>query len=782
MRNKTISRVLAMGLAGTLALSSPVTSTVFAEGYDTTAPVVTDISLDKDTVEAGNTITFDVNVTEDETGISSMYLVVNGEVVNVTITPDGSAVSGKYTASYAIPEDAKPGEYHIDDIFCKDIAGNESHNADFYGKVFTVTNQNYVDDQAPVLEDSYPESETLEVPGTQVIDVICNDDDLASIAIDTQWTNEYTSSSEFNKHVDFTVSEISEDGIYKVEVPYTDNLISGTFNYSIDLTDKAGNTSNCLGKSFKVVNTTEEPDIDVAPPAVTSITTDTKDPITLPGVGSITISGTEDKASSVSGYVTIGNTEATGTILYVNFTAPVVDGKWSATEAFSLDQNAKAGIYKTLWMSVTDANNCTYSTEALPCSWSVGHESEGIAVETTLNNPNLVDTLKTMDEGQTAVVRATTTKVAPAEVFEAIKGEDKNIVFDEDGIQWVFNGENISDENIKDVDLSVDIENSEDLTDLGYEEGSSGTILDFASNGVLPGKCNVRLKSDYISDKYNLDSELYLACIRKTVEYQEEIKYTDLEWPTDEDGNPIYETTSYVYDEDGAVEYEKQLSYDEDGNPVYDALKDEEGNTVVDSDGNILYSSEQAYTKVPKTVTTTVEPKAVEKIKYVNASKEQQVQIEDAGIKMDSNGFLNISMTHNSSYVLSADLPKVADIDNSNNNNNGKNDINNNNQNTNGSDNTNSGKDTTSDNSTTAPTTNSKDNGTGSVGTTNNGNNAVSSNNSTNGSTADSNLTKSNESVKSPTTGDSTNIPLYATMIAALIGGLVLVAGKKRKF
>lgn len=775
MRNKTISRVLAMGLAGTLALSSPVTSTVFAEGYDTTAPVVTDISLDKDTVEAGNTITFDVNVTEDETGISSMYLVVNGEVVNVTITPDGSAVSGKYTASYTIPEDAKPGEYHIDDIFCKDIAGNESHNADFYGKVFTVTNQNYVDDQAPVLEDSYPESETLEVPGTQVIDVICNDDDLASIAIDTQWTSEYTSSTEFNKHVDFTVSEISEDGIYKVEVPYTDNLISGTFNYSIDLTDKAGNTSNCLGKSFKVVNTTEEPDIDVAPPAVTSITTDTKDPITLPGVGSITISGTEDKASSVSGYVTIGNTEATGTILYVNFTAPVVDGKWSATEAFSLDQNAKAGIYKTLWMSVTDANNCTYSTEALPCSWSVGHESEGIAVETTLNNPNLADTLKNMDEGQTAVVRATTTNVAPAEVFEAIKGEDKNIVFDEDGIQWVFNGENISDENIKDVDLSVDIENSEDLTDLGYEEGSSGTILDFASNGVLPGKCNVRLKSDYISDKYNLDSELYLACIRKTVEYQEEIKYTDLEWPTDEDGNPIYETTSYVYDEDGAIEYEKQLSYDEDGNPVYDALKDEEGNTLVDNDGNTLYSSEQAYTKVPKTITTSVEPKLVEKIKYVNASKEQQVQIEDAGIKMDSNGFLNITMTHNSSYVLSADLPKVADIDSSNNQNDS-------NQNMNGSENTNSGKDTASDSSS------ANDTGSigSSVGTTNNDaanrNNAVSSNNSTNNGSSSTDSTKSNESVKSPTTGDTTNIPLYATMVAALIGGLVLVAGKRRKF
>ena len=769
MKSKIISKVLAMGLAGTLALSSPVTSTVFAEGYDTTAPVVTDITLDKDTVEAGNTITFDVNVTEDETGISSMYLVVNGEVVNVTITPDGSAVSGKYTASYTIPEDAKPGEYHIDDIFCKDIAGNESHNADFYSKTFTVTNKNYIEDQAPVLEDSYPESETLEVPGTQVIDVICHDDDLTSISIDTQWTSDYTSSTEFNKHIEFNVSEISEDGVYKVEIPYTDNLISGTFNYSIDLTDKAGNTSNCLGKSFNVVNTTEEPDIDTVPPVVTSITTDTKDSITLPGVGSITISGTEDKASSVSGYVTIGNTEATGTSLYVNFTAPVVDGKWSATETFSLDQNAKAGIYKTLWMSVTDANTCTYSTEALPCSWSVGHESEDIAVETTLNNPNIVDTLKNMDEGQTAVVRTTTTNVAPAEVFKAIKGEDKNVVFDEDGIQWVFNGQNISDENIKDVDLSVDIENSEDLTDLGYEEGSTGTILNFAPNGVLPGKCVVRLKSDYISDKYNLDSELYLACIRKTVEYQEEIKYTDLEWPTDEDGNPIYETTSYVYDENGAIEYENKLLYDEDGNPIYEALKDEQGNTLVDSNGNTLYSSEQAYEKVPKTITTSIEPKLVEKIKYVNESKEQQVQIEDVGIKMDSNGFINITMTHNSSYVLSADLPKVV-VDNTNNND--KNNINNS-QNSNTNESINSGN-TTYDIRSTAPTIDSKDNGSVIRSTNNDDVNKINISSSDNNKRSISTDPKSIESVKSPITGDSNN-PLYATIFVALIGGLLLV-------
>ena len=77
MKNKIISKVLAMGLAGSLALLSPASFTVFAEGYDTTAPVVTDVSLDKDSVEAGDTITIDKNVTKDETNISTIYPIPN---------------------------------------------------------------------------------------------------------------------------------------------------------------------------------------------------------------------------------------------------------------------------------------------------------------------------------------------------------------------------------------------------------------------------------------------------------------------------------------------------------------------------------------------------------------------------------------------------------------------------------------------------------------------------------------------------------------------------------
>ena len=221
-----------------------------------------------------------------------------------------------------------------------------------------------------------------------------------------------------------------------------------------------------------------------------------------------------------------------------------------------------------------------------------------------------------------------------------------------------------------------------------------------------------------------------------------------------------------MYDENGAIEYENKLLYDDDGNPIYEALKDEQGNTLVDSNGNTLYSSEQAYEKVPKTITTRVEPKLVEKIKYVNESKEQQVQIEDVGIKMDSNGFINITMTHNSSYVLSADLPVVV----GNTNNNDKNNINNS-QNSNTNESINSDKNTTYDIRSTAD---SNDNGSVIRSTNNDDVNGINISSSYNNKRSISTDPKSIESVKSPITGDSNN-PLYATIFVALIGGLLLV-------
>ena len=122
----------------------------------------------------------------------------------------------------------------------------------------------------------------------------------------------------------------------------------------------------------------------------------------------------------------------------------------------------------------------------------------------------------------------------------------------------------------------------------------------------------------------------------------------------------------------------------------------------------------------------------------------------------------------NSSYVLSADLPKVI-VDNTNNND--KNNISNS-QNSNTNESINSGNTTYDIRSTS--TTDIKDNGSVIRSTNNDDTNKINISSSDNNKRSISTDPKSIESVKSPITGDSNN-PLYATIFVALIGGLLLV-------
>ena len=632
----------------TMVSTSNVTTVLASSGYDTTAPEITRLEVSTTEANPGDTVNFSVSVVEDGTGLADLNVTFMGKIINASLSDD--SFSGTYDISYTIPENAVPGEYHIQEIKSKDVAGNISICGDYWDTIITVVDPTYVDDPSPVLIDTYPEYSEIEVPGNQIINVICNDDDLASITVHIGCVT--VVSDDYNKEVEFEVNEISDDGTYQITVPFEDYLINGEYNYYLSLVDVAGNeTSYCIGESSTIFTTIydgETEDLDTVSPTITSISTSVESDIILPGLADITISGTEDKSSMVSGYVYISNPEATGNNKYVNFTAEVVDGTWTTTETFTFDENAKEGTYNTVSMYIEDESGNNEFKDAIQCSWNTIHEATNIETETTLTNPNLVNIIENMDEGKSVLIRANT-NIVSENLFEAIAGQDKNIILDQTGIQWIFNGKDINSENIKDIDISLGISEATSLTDLGYEEGTSGVVFDFASNGFLPGKATIRIKSDYITNKYNLSTKLYLACIRETVECEEELRYTNLEWPTDEDGNPIYYVTEYVYDESGNITYY----------PEYD----EEGNEVVDEDGNVVYSD------IPVTTITFVDPEEVEIIEKINYTKEQLVQIEDAGITLDENGYITITMTHNSSYVLSSSLPVVASAANNNNNN-----------------------------------------------------------------------------------------------------------------
>ena len=134
--------------------------------------------------------------------------------------------------------------------------------------------------------------------------------------------------------------------------------------------------------------------------------------------------------------------------------------------------------------------------------------SEDYDITTSIANPNVGTIISNMEDGQVAdlIVMGSNTTV-PKSAFDAIKGTNKKInVSVSDGIRWIFNGKDITG-STKAVNCKVDIST---VQDAAYGTTDKLMKTTFASNGQLPGKATVKLKSDYLAKLYKLDQKLYL--------------------------------------------------------------------------------------------------------------------------------------------------------------------------------------------------------------------------------------------------------------------------------
>lgn len=88
-------------------------------------------------------------------------------------------------------------------------------------------------------------------------------------------------------------------------------------------------------------------------------------------------------------------------------------------------------------------------------------------------------------------VSADTNPIISDELFNAIKGTDKKLVITYNDNQLIFNGKDIT--NSKSIDVSINASTIQADTSIG-KLVSDGIVLDFASNGNLPGNAQVRIK------------------------------------------------------------------------------------------------------------------------------------------------------------------------------------------------------------------------------------------------------------------------------------------------
>ncbi|MCM0648251.1 5'-nucleotidase C-terminal domain-containing protein [Clostridium swellfunianum] len=143
----------------------------------------------------------------------------------------------------------------------------------------------------------------------------------------------------------------------------------------------------------------------------------------------------------------------------------------------------------------------------------------------------VVEAVKAASNQSTIVVDITGNSIAAKEIFEAIKGQDKNVTFVKDGISWTFNGLDIKPELIKDIDLSLktvseELKNKE-IAKMKAVVGKDVTIVPFSFNydGPLPGEATVKVfigkewanKAVYVN-RYYSDKNTYEIISEVTVD------------------------------------------------------------------------------------------------------------------------------------------------------------------------------------------------------------------------------------------------------------------------
>jgi LPXTG-motif cell wall-anchored protein len=201
-------------------------------------------------------------------------------------------------------------------------------------------------------------------------------------------------------------------------------------------------------------------------------------------------------------------------------TVPTVEGTVTATGKATAVVTAGASLPGTTTIVVTAENGTTkiykinFTVRSLePKPEPVPKpepEPTPVPIATPTPTPGIVinnDTASVVKAIENAADKSTITigvidnKLVSKEVFDAIKGTDKTLIFEQNGVQWIFNGKGIKGDT-KDVDMTVNVATLANSTAPGRDEIASKVkntdvvIVSFAENGLLPGKATVRIKMD----------------------------------------------------------------------------------------------------------------------------------------------------------------------------------------------------------------------------------------------------------------------------------------------
>lgn len=509
---------------------------------DVTGPTINSIITNKNSLYGGDVLTFSINASDDISGVENLmieYRLDTDSTKHMSIEMPNNSGSNSYSYSYTMPTNTNPGLWKSYVIQIWDSAGNlrtywETDNEDdaiisFANLDFTIIENPDIDTSPPTLNSISVKNKTISAPG--LIEIIVNASDNKSTNLEVQVT--YLIRGEQNSISLSKTSGTTYEGSLPVgaDAKYSNT----TFAFAI-LKDDAGNevwysydpSKYPFGDASRLLST----NIDIS---YSNTVSDTKAPslrsysyskstVSVPGSFDIILDAIDD----VSGIANI-KIYFSGKDEYEQiFDSWILGGgaTYNSTKkryivSFTFNQYKPNSTYYVTKITLTDGagNSAHYSIN--PQNNEIKIEQKFLSVvkaiqgdiETGTMNDDYIDNIAEAADGSSISIDCTKTNTVESEVFDLIKGTKKQILLINDGIQWIFNGEDIIN-TTKSISTNINVYTfdeygNEHLLD-NFTENTNGLIIEFPPNGLLPGKALIKIKADYTFRNYVGEKDLYV--------------------------------------------------------------------------------------------------------------------------------------------------------------------------------------------------------------------------------------------------------------------------------
>ena len=187
---------------------------------------------------------------------------------------------------------------------------------------------------------------------------------------------------------------------------------------------------------------------------------------------------------------------------YFQIPKTLVPGNYELQFVQILDEESNLTIYTNQQnVTISGAEYFDFNTiinVKLPSSSAEVDNNKNLSYDNNdIKNEQISNIYKADDKAE-ITINATDNSVIKSDIFNAIKGTNKKLIINYKTEQIIFNGMDIT--QIKAIDVSILkqlVSNDNDIKNLI----TNGVVLNFANNGVLPGKALVRIKNDQMLTK-----------------------------------------------------------------------------------------------------------------------------------------------------------------------------------------------------------------------------------------------------------------------------------------